>query len=116
MSYISLPSVIEFSLFSAQHFASGSAQGNKKKGNTKNGADVAAICAVTASNSADFINNIIKVWIPVNEIAKLTGGVNDPAKLMLQEQRIANAHSTPTTAVRFAVRKFIQPKELRCNS
>ena len=116
MTHILFPSPIEFSLLSAQFFATSSANANKNKGNTKNGADVAAICAVTASTSADFINNIIKVWIPVNEIAKSVGGVNDPAKLRLQEQRIANAHGTPTTAVRFSARKLIQQKDLKCNS
>lgn len=55
----------------------------------------------------------MKVWIPINEIATLVGGVNDPAKLRLQEQRVARAGGTPTTAVRFSVRKSSYTHEYR---
>ena len=56
----------------------------------------------------DFVNGMTKVWIPVEEIARLVDGKNDPVKLALQETRIVNAHYNPTTTVRFSVCKPFQ--------
>lgn len=89
---------------SAQFYATTSANANQNRGNTANGANTAAICVVTDDNPNHWRNTVNKVWIPSNEIAKLVGGVNDPAKLALQRKRVESvAGRTVDNTVRFSV-------------
>ncbi|KAK7690054.1 hypothetical protein QCA50_006699 [Cerrena zonata] len=97
----------------AQFFATSSASANQNRGNRQGGANVATICVVTANNQNDWRTRIPKVWVPVNEIAKSVNGRNDPAKLALQERRIAAAHGTPTNTVRFSALDVNDPNSTR---
>lgn len=94
-----------FSPISAQFFAQSSASANQNRGNTRDGANVPVICAVTANSQNNWRTGIRKVWIPVGDIAQSVNGRNDPTKLARQQARIQAVHDTTTNTVRFSVRK-----------
>ncbi|CAL1706667.1 unnamed protein product [Somion occarium] len=87
----------------AQMFASGSAAGNRNRGNTLNGANTPFICVVTANNQNEWRNTVRKVWVPVNEIATLVSGRNDVGRLAAQERRMAAIGGTRDNTVRFSI-------------
>ncbi|KAK7690055.1 hypothetical protein QCA50_006700 [Cerrena zonata] len=96
----------------AQFFAQSSASANQNRGNTRDGANVPVICAVTANSQNNWRTGIRKVWIPVGDIAQSVNGKNDPTRLARQQARIQAVHGTTTNTVRFSVLNVHDPQNI----